>query len=159
MSNLFIGIDPGITGAMVLLDEDNQLSDMLDMPTMPVKGKRQQVNAAKLAQVLRGWITDSFATAYLEQVAAMPKQGVSSMFSFGVSYGIVQGVLATLGIPVVLVTPQQWKRRAGLTGKDKDMARTLAQRLYPLAELDRKKHIGRADAILIAKYGQEIEEI
>ena len=83
----------------------------------------------------------------------MPGQGVSSMFGFGVSYGILQGVIASLGIPSVLVTPQRWKKAAGLMGKPKDYARTLAQRLYPAAELSRKKDIGRADAILIARYG------
>jgi crossover junction endodeoxyribonuclease RuvC len=148
-----IGIDPGLSGALALLQDDNRIEDMLDMPVMAGTGKRQQVNAAQLSKVLRLWKDGETVTAYLEQVAAMPRQGVSSMFGFGVSYGIVQGVLSTLGIPVILVTPQRWKKAAGLIGKDKDFARTLAQRLYPMAELGRKKDIGRADAILIARFG------
>ena len=77
------------------------------------------------------------------------------MFSFGTSYGIVIGVLAALSIPMVLVSPQTWKANAGIRGKDKDYARTLAQQLYPGAELGRKKDIGRADAILIARFGDK----
>src|SRR5690606_16808140 len=91
--------------------------------------------------------------AYVERVSAMPGQGVSSMFNFGMGYGVIQGVLASLGIPYTLVTPQTWKKRAGLAGKDKDNARTLAQQLCPEAPLGRKKDIGRADAILIARFG------
>lgn len=150
-----IGIDPGLTGALALLEDDNSISDLLDMPVMPLTGKRNQVNSAHLSQIIKIWISGEKVTptAYLEQVSARPGQGVSSMFGFGVSYGIVQGVLAAVGVPVVLVTPQQWKKRAGLIGKEKDMARTIAQRLYPLAELSRKKDIGRADALLIARFG------
>lgn len=151
-----IGIDPGISGALALLEDDNTLSDIVDMPIMPLKGNRNTVNAAEVSKILKLWLNGSGkVTAHLEQVSAMPGQGVSSMFGFGVSYGIVQGVLASLGIPVILVTPQQWKKRAGLLGKEKDMARTMAQRLYPMADLSRKKDIGRADAILIAYYGVE----
>ena len=144
-----IGIDPGISGAIAMLNDDDSLINVYDMPVMAGTGKRQQVNASELAKLL----SHSHGTSYLERVSAMPKQGVSSMFSFGTSYGIVLGVLAALQIPIVLVTPQRWKKTAGLTGKEKDMARTLAQQLYPEAELGRKKDIGRADAILIARFG------
>jgi crossover junction endodeoxyribonuclease RuvC len=75
------------------------------------------------------------------------------MFSFGVSYGVVQGVLASLFIPYILVRPAEWKKRAGLIGAEKDKARTIAQQLYPQAELARKRDVGRADAILIARHG------
>jgi crossover junction endodeoxyribonuclease RuvC len=146
-----IGIDPGLSGAVALLDENLNLVSVADIPVMPLRKGKNQVNAAELTTRLRH--VPEASTAYLEAVSAMPGQGVSSMFSFGTSYGIVQGVLAALGIPVVLVTPQAWKKRAGLSGKDKDMARTLAIRLYPTAELSRKKDIGRADAILIGRFG------
>ena len=86
----------------------------------------------------------------------MPGQGVASMFNFGMGYGIIQGVVSALGIPYELVTPQSWKKRAGLIGKDKDNARTMAQQLYPDAPLGRKKDIGRADALLIARFGNRI---
>lgn len=149
-----IGIDPGLSGAMVLMEEDLSISDLIDMPVMPVTAKRNQVNGAEVARIIKFWQSghSERILAYLEQVSAMPGQGVSSMFSFGVSYGIMQGVLATLSIPVIFVTPQRWKKNAGIIGKEKDFARTVAQRLYPLAELSRKKDIGRADAILIARF-------
>lgn len=146
-----IGIDPGITGAVAILADDLSLVDLFDMPIMALSKGKNQVNASGLATILK--VDSQPSTAYLEAVSAMPGQGVSSMFSFGTSYGIVQGVLAALSIPVVLVRPQVWKTRAGLKGKDKDMARTLAIRLYPTADLSRRKDIGRADALLIARYG------
>jgi len=87
---------------------------------------------------------------------AMPGQGSTSMFSFGKSAGKVEGVLATLSIPFMQPTPQSWKRRAGALKKEKDFTRTLAIQLYPAyAELfERKKDVGRADAVLIARYGE-----
>lgn len=149
-----IGIDPGLSGAVALLDGNDKIDDLIDMPVMASTGKRQQVNGAELAKIIKLWQQDSEPiTAYVEQVSAMPGQGVSSMFSFGKGCGVVEGVMAALGVPVVYVSPGAWKRRAGLIGKPKDMSRTLAQRLYPLAELGRKKDIGRAESILIAKYG------
>jgi len=87
----------------------------------------------------------------------MPGQGVSSVFSFGKSAGIIEGILAAEKIPMVLVTPQKWKKRAGIIGKEKDAARTLALQLYPqiASHLDRKKDVGRADALLIAHFGRQ----
>src|SRR5690606_2041087 len=112
-------------------------------------------NPAEIGTIIR-YINDMSRvrpTAYVEKVGAMPGQGVSSMFNFGMGVGVLQGVLAACGIPYFLVTPQSWKKRASLSGKDKDMARTMAQQLYPSASLGRKKDIGRADAMLIARYG------
>jgi crossover junction endodeoxyribonuclease RuvC len=146
-----LGIDPGLSGAVAVLGENLELLDVFDMPTMALSKGKNCVNAAGLAAILR--IDQHPATAYLEDVHAMPGQGVSGMFSFGRSLGVIEGVLATLGIPVVMVPPQTWKKRAGLQGAEKDKARTMAQRLYPGADLSRKKDIGRADAILIARYG------
>jgi len=147
-----IGVDCGISGAIALLNDNGSFISVHDMPVMAGTGKRQQVNASELAKIFRSMFEGG--EAYVERVSAMPKQGVSSMFSFGTSYGIVLGVLAAIGIPTILVTPQSWKKRAGLTGKEKDYARTLAQQLYPAAELGRKKDIGRADALLIARFGE-----
>lgn len=149
-----IGIDPGVSGAIALIGLHGELHHVFDMPTMTLTGTRQQVNAAELAKMLYPWKHYVGMTAYLEQVSAMPGQGVSSMFGFGTSYGIVQGVLGALQIPVCLVTPQAWKKRAGIPPKsEKDKARAIAQQLYPQAPLARKKDIGRADAILIARFG------
>lgn len=147
-----IGIDPGLSGAIAFMQDNFDLVAVHDMPTMALSKGKNQVNAAALVKIINTQSSWSL-TAYLEQVSAMPGQGVCSMFSFGTSYGVVQGVLAALNIPVVLVRPQAWKTKAGLKGTDKDMSRTLAQRLYPSAELSRKKDIGRADAILIARFG------
>ncbi len=160
---MIIGIDPGISGAVAFLrDISFTIYDVRDMPVMAGSGTRQQVNAAELTKIFQE-AHHKYATikkaeniiVYLERVSAMPKQGVSSMFSFGMSYGIVFGVTAALGYSVHLVTPMRWKRRAGLIGKEKDYARTLAQQLYPSASLGHKKDIGRADSLLIARFGNE----
>ncbi len=152
-----IGIDPGVTGAVAVLTD--KITVIIDMPVMTT-GKKQQINPYELyKQLLSITMTvenpNRDCTVYLEQVSAMPGQGVTSSFGFGVSFGIIQGVVAALKVPLVMVPPVVWKRRAKLLGKDKDQARTLAQRLYPTVELGRKKDIGRADAVLIARFGSE----
>ena len=91
--------------------------------------------------------------AYLEKVNAFPGQGVASMFSLGMSYWGMAGVVAALGWPLTLVEPEAWKRYFKL-GKDKEEARALAQRLYPEVDLHRKKDHNKAEALLIARYGQ-----
>lgn len=149
---MIIGIDPGNTGAIALLDGDSFV-DVIDMPLM-ANGKKQQVNAVELAKICSDFVARGAHSAIVERVGAMPGQGVSSMFNFGMGFGAIQGVLSALQIPYRLVTPQKWKKAAGLVGKEKDNARTLAQQLYPAAPLGRKKDIGRADAILIARFGE-----
>ncbi|MDD4962077.1 MAG: crossover junction endodeoxyribonuclease [Candidatus Marinimicrobia bacterium] len=153
-----LGIDPGIGGALALLSRDYDLLAVIDMPVMAGTGKRQQVNAAELSKIIDSWQRESEGDqliAFIEQVSARPGQGVSSMFSFGDSFGTVRGVLAAKGIPLLLVTPQAWKKRAGLIGSEKDRSRTVAQQMFPSADLARKKDIGRADALLIARYGSK----
>jgi crossover junction endodeoxyribonuclease RuvC len=122
------------------------------MPTYLV-GKNNRVNTAALASMLRNLSIDK---AMVEQVGAMPGQGVTSMFTFGHAVGSVMGVLGALEIPVSSVTPQVWKKAAGVNGKDKDEARSKALQLWPQwRELD-KKAAGQAfaDAALIGRYGQ-----
>ena len=153
---MFIGIDPGASGAIAVLDAKGYLLDHAPMPTFK-DGKSTRVNAAALAGFLAEY--DAAKTAFVERVGAMGKdgvrQGASSMFAFGHSAGVVEGVLAALHIPAVLITPQAWKKGAGLIGKDKDAARTIAARLYPFNRtLDLKgKGQALADAILIARIG------
>jgi crossover junction endodeoxyribonuclease RuvC len=157
-----IGIDPGITGAIAVLKDDLTswspnfpYPGLYDMPVMAM-GKHQQVNTAELAKILSGIAHKVDAvetTVYLEQVNAMPGQGVVSMFNFGMSYGAVLGVCGALMFPVVMVRPNAWKKTANLIGKPKEAARTLAQQLYPELDLSLKKHVGRADALLIARFG------
>ncbi|MCG7985048.1 MAG: crossover junction endodeoxyribonuclease [Candidatus Thiodiazotropha lotti] len=150
-----IGIDPGISGAIAVLSADDEVIGIYDMPIMRASKTKNQVNAAELANIIIDVIGDKpmGVTAIIEKVSAMPGQGVSSMFNFGKGAGVIEGVLAALRVPVEFVTPQKWKKAAGLIGKDKDMSRTKAIQLYPDAPLARKKDIGRADAILIARYG------
>jgi crossover junction endodeoxyribonuclease RuvC len=112
------------------------------------------VNEAELGKIMRAGLQKYRPLfVFVEQVSSMPKQGVSAVFTFGTSYGIVRGCLGALEIPFVLVTPQKWKRKAGLIGKEKDLCRTLMQQRYPQAELGRKRDIGRADAIAIGLFG------
>ena len=151
---LKIGIDPGLSGAIVIMDGDTPVA-WYRMPIMKT-GSANRVNASALAAIIRPSIYgDQEVRAYVELVGSMPGQGVASMFSFGHSAGVIQGVLGAFEIPVVMVTPQSWKKRAGLVGKDKDASRTLAIQMWPYwRELD-KKGVGQAyaDAAFIALYG------
>lgn len=154
---MIIGIDPGSSGAIVVLDEDcRNIFGYMNMPVVKV-GKKTRVNGAAIAAFLRAHMAGKICHAYLEQVGAMPGQGVSSMFTFGHAAGVVEGILQGLGIPYTLVTPQAWKKRAGLIGSDKDAARSRAIQLYPdLRALDTKcRGQAIADAILIARHGEK----
>lgn len=144
-------IDPGITGAIALLAEQARV---WDMPA--VGGTRRIVNGALLADILSEAAPDLLV---IEQVAARPGQGVVSMFNFGFSAGLATGVAQGLKIPTKTVTPAQWKRHFGLTGKDKDDARRKALEMFPgLSDnLKRKMDVGRADALLIAAFAMQTE--
>lgn len=152
-----LGIDPGISGAIALL-KDNTVVKLWDMPvSAKTHGNGNMVNAYLLADIVKeakeiAVELDEPLSAVIEQVGAMPGQGVTSMFNFGRSFGIAEGVLGGMGIPVLPVTPQRWKKQFGLHGRDKDASRTKAISLYPevASELKLKKHNGRADAIFIA---------
>lgn len=153
MSKIIIGIDPGCSGAVVVLNASGQYQNSIAMPTLKV-GTKTRVNGAAVASFLRAFDLN-VAEAFLEQVGAMPGQGVSSMFTFGHAAGCVEGILQGLLIPYSLVTPQAWKKTAGLIGSDKDAARSRAIQLYPeLRVLDQKaKGQAVADALLIARHG------
>lgn len=146
-----LGIDPGCSGALVLVTEQGGYIDHLAMPTIKV-GTKSRVNGAAVAAWLRQY---GINHAYLEQVGAMPGQGTASMFTFGHAAGVAEGILQGLGIPYTLVTPQSWKKSAGIIGSDKDAARSRAIQLYPeLRALDAKaKGQAIADALLIARFG------
>ena len=149
---IVIGVDPGVSGAVAILD-GIWLVAVHDMPVAIVgkSRKRRDVLEGQLADLLR---PHPDAVCWIEQVGAMPGQGVSSTFLFGACYGLCRGVAAGLGLRVELVTPQAWKRHHGLLGTDKDAARAVASRLFPGASLARVKDGGRADALLIAEYGR-----
>lgn len=146
-----LGIDPGCSGSLVLITEQGGYIDHLAMPTIKV-GTKARVNGAAVAAWIRQY---GITHAYLEQVGAMPGQGTASMFTFGHAAGVVEGILQGLNIPYTLVTPQAWKKSAGLIGSDKDAARSRAIQLYPeLRVLDAKaKGQAIADALLIARHG------
>ena len=143
----WVGIDPGKTGAMAIIYESGEVVE--DWPG----------SAAEAAEIMREWrLTYAVQLVALERVHAMPKQGVSSTFSFGENFGIWQGIIATLAIPHLQPTPQEWQK--GIVrksdGKDaKERSLAAARRLFPDAELSRKKDNGRADALLMAWWARQ----
>ena len=147
-----IGIDPGISGAIAVFDwYTKSLVEVVDMPTLEVdsgKTKKRHISAVSLANYLTLF---SNAHVVIEKVGAMPNQGVSSMFNFGRSAGIIEGVVAALRMPHTYVTPQTWTKGVGRAA-GKDASRMRAMELFPTrAELfKRAKDDGRADAALIA---------
>lgn len=145
-----VGIDPGASGALVLLEHGDPIEWTL-MPTVRIN-TTTRVNASAVSK----WLEDSGAEhVYIEQVGAMPGQGVSSMFNFGHSVGTIMGVVGALMIPHTLVAPQSWKSNAGLLGTVKDASRARALQIWPTwRDLD-KKSAGQAlaDAALIGMYG------
>ena len=145
---MIVGIDPGISGALAWVSDEGFLLSAMDMPTLEVNGK-MKVNPHILASDL------SFRKpkiAVIEDVGAMPGQGVSSMFNFGYSAGILAGVCAGLGIPTVFYRPAVWKRQAGVP-TDKGAARQQAQRFWPGSRaFDRVRDHGRAEAALLARW-------
>lgn len=141
-----IGIDPGVSGAVAAVDAaTGALVWVEDMPALD-----KHVNAAALADLLEGEV---IVAAAVEAVHAMPKQGVTSSFNFGRSYGVVLGVLAALDAPVVHVRPTVWKRALGLNA-DKSASRRLATETWPAhaRQFTRVKDDGRAEAALIARH-------
>ena len=140
-----LGIDPGVTGAIAAL-YDTGAHNVWDM----------SANPHDLYGLLETVINedDGIGMAYLEKAQAMPKQGVVSMFNYGVGYGQILGILAACSVPYTLVTPPVWKRALGLTGKPKEASRAMARQLFPTAPLSRVKDHGRAEALLIAEWGR-----
>lgn len=147
-----IGIDPGFSGAIAILD--GAAIEIHDMPVFPARSGKTEINHHGLLDLLR---SVEPGTVWLEKVSAMPGQGVSSMFRFGQGYGAIEMAVAASGHVLRYVTPQQWKKHFGLIGAAKDASRAVAcQRLPGAAHLfARKKDGGRADAALIGLYGIE----
>ena len=144
--SVFIGVDPGITGGIAVLDHDGYIIGLHAMPTMPGPiAKRQIVDARKLGAMLKGG-----THVAVEQVGARPGQSVVGMFSFGTSYGIVLGVLGSMGISHQFVMPQRWQKHHALSA-DKEATIGWAMRRWPELTL-RKKDDGLADALAIADW-------
>jgi crossover junction endodeoxyribonuclease RuvC len=146
MTGYIVGIDPGLSGAVAILGPHGDLMNTVDMPAAD-----GHVIAAVLASHIDAWHIDA---AWVERVHSMPRQGVASTFKFGVAYGTTLGVLGALHIPTHHVTPNTWKKAAGLSA-DKGAARRRATDLWPTwaSHFARVKDDGRAEAALIARHG------
>ena len=153
-----IGIDPGLSGAIAIL-EDNKVIELFDMPVMSDgKKNKRQLNSAHLVKLIRDNIKDSQdITMVVEQVNAMPGQGVTSMFNFGQTFGAIKGICAALGLPIFFVRPAKWKKHFELINSSKDASRTKAIEMYPSIseQLSKKKDVNKSDALLIARYYSE----
>ena len=157
---LIIGIDPGIKGAICIL-KDGKILDVFDMPIMPVgKKNKSQVNGSQIYNEIQKAIIDEDKKdikVVIEQVSAMPGQGVTSMFNFGQTFGAIKGISATLKIPIFFVRPSKWKKHFELINSSKDSSRTKAIEMYPKLsnQLAKKKDVNKSDAILIARFFSE----
>lgn len=159
---MILGIDPGLNGALALLSGGGVILTVHDMPLTPKTGKGgNQVDAGNLCVLLRtlavNYNNGAPIRTYVERVGAMPGQGVTSMFSFGEGCGVLRGVLSAREFPLSYVAPVKWKNAVGLKGFDKRYALTVAKQLVPSSAvyLTKNKHVGRADATLIAYYGAQ----
>lgn len=152
---IVFGIDPGVSGALSIY-ENKKLKEVIDMPTMSEgKKNKKQINAAQLSLEIKQRINGSFETAVvIEHVTAMPGQGVTSMFNFGQSFGVIKGICSALTLPIYFVRPVKWKKHFNLIGSSKDASRTKAIELFPSFSNDmaKKKDANKADAILIGRY-------
>ena len=153
-----IGIDPGLSGAIAIL-EDNKIKELFNMPVMPDgKKNKRQLNSALLVKLIKDNIENLEDTVMVvEQVNAMPGQGVTSMFNFGQTFGAIKGICAALGLPIFLVRPAKWKKHFDLINSSKDASRTKTIEMYPSMseQLSKKKDVNKSDAILIARYYSE----
>ena len=152
---IVFGIDPGVSGALSVY-ENKKLKEVIDMPTMSEgKKNKKQINAAQLSLEIKQRINGSSETAVvIEHVTAMPGQGVTSMFNFGQSFGVIKGICSALTLPIYFVRPVKWKKHFNLIGSSKDASRTKAIELFPSFSNDmaKKKDANKADAILIGRY-------
>ena len=161
---LIIGIDPGISGSICFL-EDGIIKDVLEMPTMTEgKKNKKQVNGSQIYNEISFRIKTyekKNIKVVIEQVSAMPGQGVTSMFNFGQSFGILKGICSAMQIPMFFVRPAKWKKYFNLINSEKDASRTRAIEIFPYfsSQLSKKKDSNKADAILIASFYYETYQI
>ena len=157
---LVIGIDPGISGSICFFNE-GKIIDVLEMPTMTEgKKNKKQVNGAQIFNEISERIKNlnkRDIKIVIEQVSAMPGQGVTSMFNFGQSFGILKGICSAMQLPMYFVRPVKWKKYFNLINSEKDASRTRAIEIFPYfsSQLSRKKDSNKADAILIASFYYE----
>ena len=161
---LVIGIDPGISGSICFLG-DGKILDVIEMPTMAEgKKNKRQVNGSQIFNEFSKRIHKDLnqdIRVVIEQVSAMPGQGVTSMFNFGQSFGILKGICSAMQLPMYFVRPARWKKYFGLINSVKDASRTKAIETFPYfsSKLSKKKDSNKADAILIASFYYETYKI
>jgi len=161
---LVIGIDPGISGSISFL-QNGKIIDVIEMPTMTDgKKNKKQVNGSQIFNEISERINKSDKNdtrVVIEQVSAMPGQGVTSMFNFGQSFGILKGICSAMRLPMYFVRPAKWKKYFNLINSEKDASRTRAIEIFPYfsGQLSRKKDSNKADAILIASFYYETYKI
>ena len=157
---LVIGIDPGISGSICFF-KDGKIIDVVEMPTMTEgKKNKKQVNGSQIYNEISARIKKidkKDIKVIIEQVSAMPGQGVTSMFNFGQSFGILKGICSAMQLPMFFVRPMRWKKYFNLINSEKDASRTRAIEIFPYfsSQLSRKKDSNKADAILIASFCYE----
>src|SRR6056300_288004 len=157
---IIIGIDPGLSGSICFF-ENGKILDVVEMPTM-IKGKKnkKQVNGSQIYNEILKRISNldkSDVKVVIGQVSAMPGQGVTSMFNFGQSFGILKGICSAMQLPVYFVRPAKWKKYFNLINSEKDASRTRAIEIFPYfsSQLSKKKDSNKADAILISSFFYE----
>jgi crossover junction endodeoxyribonuclease RuvC len=161
---LIIGIDPCISGSICFFEE-GKILDVVEMPTMTEgKKNKKQVNGAQIYNEITKRINKAEKNntrVIIEQVSAMPGQGVTSMFNFGQSFGILKGICSAMQLPMFFVRPAKWKKHFNLINSEKDASRTRAIEIFPYfsPQLSRKKDSNKADAILIASFYYETYNI
>ena len=152
---IIFGIDPGISGAICVLKE-GKILEVYEMPTM-IDGKKnkRQVNGAEVTNIfLKELNNEDAVKVVVEHVTAMPGQGVTSMFNFGQSFGVLKGICSAMQLPMYFVRPAKWKKYFNLINSEKDASRTKAIQIFPYisSELSKKKDANKADAILLASF-------
>ena len=154
---LIIGIDPGISGAVCFF-KDGQIIEVIEMPSMAEgKKNKKQANGNQLYNEIKNQISlikDENVCVVVEHVTAMPGQGVTSMFNFGQSFGVIKGICSAMQLPIHFVRPTKWKKYFNLINTSKDASRSRAIEIFPKIseKLKRKKDSNKADAILISSY-------
>ena len=157
---LIIGIDPGISGSICFFD-NGKILDVIEMPTMADgKKNKRQVNGSQIYNEILKRVDDQEkkdVKVVIEQVSSMPGQGVTSMFNFGQSFGILKGICSAMQLPMYFVRPAKWKKYFNLIKSEKDASRTRAIEIFPYfsSHLSKKKDSNKADAILIASFYDE----
>ena len=141
---LIIGIDPGISGSICFF-QDGKIVDVVEMPTMTEgKKNKKQVNGSQIVNEILEKIKEldkREIKVVIEQVSAMPGQGVTSMFNFGQSFGILKGICSSMQLPMYFVRPAKWKKYFNLINSEKDASRTRAIEIFPYFsnQLSKKK--------------------